>query len=175
MRFIFAAGTRHRTLAKFAAWIVVLALVVLMWREQDVIDYCTGAPRGPDLLLYAAGSGTEEQIDRALSQGADVNGPGVAGITPLIVASCSGHTYLVRALVARGADPNLSLRAGLCPLYSAVIANDGEIVDVLIASGADPNRMYDGETMLDVAVRLKRDDAAAALQQHHAQRSCDDL
>ncbi|KAG5186297.1 hypothetical protein JKP88DRAFT_214650 [Tribonema minus] len=58
-------------------------------------------------------------------------------------------------------------RTGLSPLHKAVEEGSTDIVQVLLAAGADRSAhaaLYDGDTPLQLARRLRRDDIAQALE-----------
>jgi ankyrin repeat protein len=150
--------------AKAMAWIVVITLAGLLWYGQDLVDWYAGAPQGQELLFCAAGNGTADDIDRALSQGADINGRGTTDATPLMIAADARNPASVRALLERHADPNLVACTGVTALYNAVIADDPETIELLIAAGASPNNRVCGETALDTALRVNHQDSIRILR-----------
>ncbi|MDR2011000.1 MAG: ankyrin repeat domain-containing protein [Bacteroidales bacterium] len=62
------------------------------------------------------------------------------GVTPLMLASQSGHAFTVKYLVSKGADVNLkSYEHKISPLTSAAKNNHLDIVEILYQNGADIN------------------------------------
>jgi len=110
-------------------------------------------------LLFAARSGDVESARVLLAAGAEVdevlpvkgatnNPPGLtAGVTPLLMASASGHEALSLFLLEHGANPN-AWDGGAAPLHYAVMEGVSyfhhrdamaELVKALLAHGANPN------------------------------------
>jgi len=162
---------RNRKRGKVLAWATVMILAALVWSGEDLVDWYAGTPKGNDLLFCAAGNGTAEDIDRALSQGAQINARGVSQLTPLIIAAGARNPASVRALLDRHADPNAVAETGLTALYNAVVADDPEVIEMLLNAGADPNYVSYGGTVLDLAIRMEHPDSARVLHQHGAQQA----
>jgi ankyrin repeat protein len=164
-------AARNGNWGKALAWTAVIVLAALVWRGPDLIDWYAGAPRGNDLLFCAAGDGTAEDIDRALSQGAQINARSVSELTPLFVAAGARHAVGVRALLDRGADPNAIADTGLTPLYSAVVSDDPAVIEMLLGAGANANFVNRGETALDAAIRMEHPSSERVLRKHGARRA----
>nr|XP_018670263.1 myotrophin-like [Ciona intestinalis] len=64
------------------------------------------------LLVTAADYGQSIIIEFLISKGANVNGAGKNGITPLLAAIWEGHSDAVRLLLKHGADKNLKSPGG---------------------------------------------------------------
>ena len=116
-------------------------------------------------LMFAARAGDVASARVLLAAGADVNdavglnggagganreGP-TASITPLLMASASGHEALSIFLVEHGADPNV-WDGGAAPLHYAVMEGTSylhvrssmdELVQVLLTHGADLNVRFE--------------------------------
>ena len=82
-------------------------------------------------LHAAARNGELAQVDRLLTQGAQLNAPDEAGRTPLILASMQGHLEVVRRLLAAGANAALLDREGLDALQHAQRLGLNQIVQLL--------------------------------------------
>ena len=65
-----------------------------------------------DPLLHAIHKDQEGSVRVLLAHGADVNGRGGGGITPLIMASGYGYTNIVRVLLDHGANAHLTANDG---------------------------------------------------------------
>ena len=85
-----------------------------------------------------------EAIKLLLSHGADVNGFGFQGFTPLIFAAAYGQDKLFELFLERGANVNAMDDSGGTPLIRAILptfANkpNMQMIDSLLAHHADPN------------------------------------
>lgn len=163
-------SVRQRAL-KAAVLLLLAALALAMWDGARLWDCLSGTPRGNELLLCASGSGTAQDIDKALEQGAQINARSATGCTPLIIASGAGNVAAVAALLSRGADVSLKADAGIDALYVAVANNHFAVVKILIDTGANPNSLTGGETSLDVALRMKHEKIASLLKERRAKRA----
>ena len=120
------------------------------------------------LTAYGATAGAPAVIEALVAAGAEVDGRGVAGTTPLLAAvkaaaragdaSSSGHSparatralAIVEALINAGADARLADAAGCTPLHAAACgapvevlfvlarARGGDDIDAIDARGATP-------------------------------------
>ncbi len=158
---------------KLAALFLLAALALAMWDGERLWDSLSGTPRGNELLFCASGSGSGGDVDKALEQGAEINARSPSGCTPLIIASGAGNVAAVRALLSRGADAFLKADAGIDALYVAIANNHFEVVKILLDAGANPNSLTGGETSLDVALRMKRENVVALLKDRDAKRARD--
>eukprot|EP00898_Chlorokybus_atmophyticus_P000139 jgi/Chlat1/1125/Chrsp111S08642 len=78
-------------------------------------------------LGAAASAGDVAKVKRLLKGGADPNGSGGGGHTPLHYAALAGHADICRALLAAGADPNARTAAGgATPLHRAALKGHAE-------------------------------------------------
>ena len=96
-------------------------------------------------LVRAAEAGGAEDIDKLLVQGAALNAPDAAGVTPVMKAAMFGNTRALVRLLEEG--PDLSCRDtkhGRTPLLWAVVYGQcvgdslGGCVGMLIRAGANP-------------------------------------
>ncbi len=162
-----APAFRESRVGRLLAIALVLVFGLMFWRGEMLWDHLAGNPRGDELLFCSSGSGDLAGIERALDQGADINARDMASLTPLMVACDSqSNEQAVRLLLERGADPNLEAQTGITALYNAVNGDNVELIKLLLSSGVDPNHAPNGETMLDVAIRLDRRRAMNVLIAH---------
>lgn len=79
-------------------------------------------------------------VERALAQGAHVDGREASGITALVIAAAEGNLPMVRLLLHHGADVNVEMPAGNSVLAATVYGEcDLETIQTLLEAGADPN------------------------------------
>ncbi len=92
-------------------------------------------------LANAACDGAATRVKPLVQAGADVNGQGTQGITPLIWAmSC--HNYAgISALLEQGANPNLPMAGGETAVYLAAGGSDPKILPLLLDHGGNPKVM----------------------------------
>ena len=108
-------------------------------------------------LLRAAENAQEEMVRLLLAHGADVEGRGPYGTSPLSSCACNQvdrrkRSKTLRLLLESGANVNARTRRGRTALFSAATAGWGpeDSVKVLLEYGADPNiRNDDGRTVLE--------------------------
>jgi ankyrin repeat protein len=115
-------------------------------------------------LVEAAEQGDRATALRLLAKGANANGAGPDGTTPVMWAASNDDVELVRALVRAGANVTLKNQFGTSALNEAAIVGSAPIVGLLIKAGADPNtKNPEGETPLMAAARSGKVDAARVL------------
>lgn len=110
--------------------------------------------------------GLIELVTQLLQDGANVNDRHwSSGVTPLMVASDSGHTEVVSLLLRSGADPNAQEdMAGYSPLLFASKEGHADVVSQLIEARADTNLpSYRQETPLSIACRHAHVEVATRL------------
>lgn len=108
-------------------------------------------------LLRASENAQEEMVRLLLAHGADVEGRGPYGTSPLSSCACNQvdrrkRSKTLRLLLESGANVNGRTRRGRTALFSAATAGWGpeDSVKVLLEYGADPNiRNDDGRTVLE--------------------------
>ena len=99
-------------------------------------------------------SGTPQQVQDAISKGADVNAQTKEGWTPLISAVMYNQNVdVVTTLLKAGADPNASGNNGTTALLEAAMWNqNSEVIAALLEAGADIKaRDKDSKTALMLA------------------------
>jgi ankyrin repeat protein len=95
-------------------------------------------------LATAACRGDEQGIAAALRDGADVNGQGHDGVTPLLWALGCDNARGIEALLKAGANPNQDVGAGTA-VYLAATRHDHRVLRVLLQHGGDANA-FDANT-----------------------------
>jgi ankyrin repeat protein len=111
-------------------------------------------------------AGALAQAEDCLRKGANVNGRGTNGLTPLMVASGRGFLRIVELLLAAGADPNMvEPRMGMTALHLAAQSGNPQIIGLLLDSGAfiDCQSPVLGNTPLIDAILYKQDAAVDML------------
>lgn len=90
-------------------------------------------------LASAACDGDLEKVRRALAAGADVNGRGNEGFTPLFWAMNCRNIASVQFLLSKGADPNVRLEDGTSAVWLAATYKDPRFLRALAAAGGSLN------------------------------------
>jgi len=85
----------------------------------------------PNDLIKACGEGNLQYVSELLDVGADVNGAGLEGRTPLMAAASRGHRDVVELLLKSGADAEATDRSGWTPGKYAIQYGHDE-VDMLL-------------------------------------------
>lgn len=125
-------------------------------------DGAPGAPETP-LNLTCYGESWPAGARMLVATGADVNRPGPAGVTPLMLTD---NASLAAFFLAHGADPNRRNSSGLTALIYAVLHNNPERVSLLLRRGADPKlRDSAGKTAVEYASERGFASLVAILQQ----------
>ena len=117
-----------------------------------------------DELNQAALAGHSNRTTELVSKGANVNGRGMHGMTPIMSAARGGHLNVVKQLVARGADVNSHNDSGSTLMW-AVDSGNEVLVYYLLQSGADvrwTNAL--GNTALDFAQAQKKTNVIRVLE-----------
>ncbi len=87
-------------------------------------------------LLAAAFNGVEDEVQRLLTMGAQVDVVDDDGDTPLILAATKGHEGVVAALLADGAQVGLANNSGKTALIWAAFNGQHDVVAALLDHGA---------------------------------------
>jgi|GEM_PF-2841915 len=104
-----------------------------------------------DMLIKAIDQNDEQLFNYLLKQGADVNGTGSKGWTPLGFAAHEGQLSFVRRLLDRGAQVNQPANSRRIPLLAAASEGHAEVVKLLIDRGAAPDAQAENRTALSLA------------------------
>jgi len=90
-------------------------------------------------LADAACRGDSEEVSTLAKQGADPNGLGFQGVTPLYWAITCENVAGMRALLKAGADPNLLFGGRFSATYQASTYRNPELLRLLLEFGGDPD------------------------------------
>lgn len=96
-------------------------------------------------LANAACNGDANAINAALAEGADPNGQGQEGATPLLWAINCENAEGVEALLQHGANANMELvtsRGAFTPVFAAVRNRHPEVLRSLLRHGGSPNAAF---------------------------------
>lgn len=93
-----------------------------------------------DSLRNAAAAGNVNDLLKALSQGADVDGKDDDGRTAMINAAWRGRSDVIQILLDHGADIAISDDRGRTPMIWGAINGQTKVVRALLDAGAEPNR-----------------------------------
>jgi ankyrin repeat protein len=96
-------------------------------------------------LFEASERGDLGEIDRLLTEGADVNAVIDGDGSPLIAAARRGHNEAVARLLDRGANPNLGVDGDGSPLIVAALKGHLSTVRLLLDRGADIHMPVEGD------------------------------
>ncbi|CBJ48769.1 ankyrin repeat domain protein [Ectocarpus siliculosus] len=130
---------------------VVLALV-----EKGIDLNCLNYKRGTPLHVAKIRSAPEQRAAiRALFEaGADIEGPGIRGRTPLRHAARSGSYAAILTLLQLGANVNSKDDVGKNPLHCACFFCHHDAADLLLRWGADETAVnLEGETVVSMVIR----------------------
>ncbi|HEY6343480.1 MAG TPA: ankyrin repeat domain-containing protein [Bryobacteraceae bacterium] len=93
---------------------------------------------GSTPLMFAARQGDLASARLLLAAGANPNETRADGMSPLVLASFSGHGDFAAFLLSKDASPNAA-DVGYAALHTAVLRGDVELVKTLLMYGANPN------------------------------------
>ena len=112
-------------------------------------------------LHYGSALGDIGAVERAIAEGANINGRDARGWSPLVWAANRGRPVILN-LIAAGADLDLTDAAGSSAVLHAVVGGHLDVADALVGSGANPNKGND-DGLTPLAVVLETADDARAL------------
>ncbi|MCE1246975.1 MAG: ankyrin repeat domain-containing protein [Firmicutes bacterium] len=92
-----------------------------------------------DEFLKAVKNGDIDKVEKALTQGMNVNLRTKDGWTPLYWAACKGHTRIAEILIDRGAYTNAKASNGETPLHEAAFFGHTTTIKLILSKGADVN------------------------------------
>ncbi|CAM9569843.1 unnamed protein product [Scytosiphon promiscuus] len=120
-------------------------------------------------LGCALRDGSLMEVDRALKDGADVNGFGTDLPPPIVGAACLGHVGIIKLLIDRGAkletaffktdSEGPAFLLGIRAVHAAVAGGQVDALRLLLRAGADPNSPTAGGA---TALMLESDDDASS-------------
>ena len=116
-----------------------------------------GEPSINQELLWAAETGSLEQVKTLLSKGANINAKNEKGQTALMVAAWRKRLEIVRCLIDNGADVNATNQYGGTALMDAAMTGHLEVVKPLIDRGVDlhAKTQRGGTVLMQAASHLK--------------------
>lgn len=135
---------------------------------QDVngVDFGKWTPLhwGVDMGAVAGAGQREEVVLTLIAVGANLDAKDFEGSTPLLRACMSGSENLVRLLIAAGADTTTN-KFGWTPFLESVRGGYDAIVVQFLERGASKvERSPGGETALQMARRIGRDEVVCILE-----------
>ncbi|MGO1070852.1 ankyrin repeat domain-containing protein [Lysobacter sp. CA199] len=89
-------------------------------------------------LAEAAAAGDAARVRERVAAGAQVDGRGAKGVTPLQWALYHHSLAGMRALLAAGADPKVAAHDCMTVVHLAAMADDPRYLRALLEHGADP-------------------------------------
>ena len=114
-------------------------------------------------------TGSTQEVEEALRNGADVNARDKHGETALMKAAIYGRTEVAEALLKHGANVNARDKEGRSILMLAAIYGRTEVAEALLKYGANVNaRDKEGRTSLIVSARRDSAKLAEVLLRHGA-------
>ncbi len=116
-----------------------------------------------DMLIKAIDHDDEQLFSYLLKQGADVNGTGSKGWTPLGFAAHEGRLQFVRLLLERGARADQPASGNRTPLLAAAAEGHAEVVKLLLAKVDRPAQEAWGSKALGAAAREGHADVVRVL------------
>lgn len=136
----------------------IKGLIVLFVFAAVFIGWGTAPAREDDrtsLLIAAASNGNTARVLDLLRKGADVNGRGSRGRTPIMAAAYGNHIETVAALIDAGADVNLRDNQMNNPFLYAGAEGLLDILKLTVKAGADPNltNRFGGTALIPAAER----------------------
>jgi uncharacterized protein len=100
-------------------------------------------------LVQLAGSGTAQQVQDAIKNGADLNAADSNGKTALMAATFNPDSAVLTALLKAGASVNAKEHDGGTALMYAAVSNPPAVITTLLKAGANVNDQdKDGGTPL---------------------------
>lgn len=130
------------------------------WRAWALED---GPQPGATALHVAARSGNTTQIERALADGAAIDGVDDAGLSALQIAANEKHWDAVARLLEEGADPNVFSADEAPPIMRAAGEGNAAIVERLLAANASPKVSFRNSCALMEAVKADHVDVVDIL------------
>lgn len=128
-----------------------------------------GCTSPPATLSDAITADDLARVERHIDEGADLEGPLVFGLTPLMRAANRDNTEIVAALVEAGADVDGAGSGGLTPLHTAARSDAMDALSYLLDAGGRPEiRSASGMNALDHAAASGSTDVLVALTSHGA-------
>ncbi len=117
---------------------LILILTFLIIKSSDLLScHFFGSETVNDRLMEAAKNNNLEAVQKALSEGADVNAQGLYGETALIEAARKGNVAIAEKLLEAGADINTESYEGFTAYGEALAKKKEEMLKFLRAWDAN--------------------------------------
>jgi hypothetical protein len=154
-------GRTPLMLAAMGGYVDVIATLISSGAAVDDQDNC-----GQTALWYASFNGYVDVVKKLLEAMASLELGNREGSTPLIAAVIADKDDVVYALLKNGANANARWKKeGQTPLIEATYNGNTAIVKLLLGSGAKVEEKSKlGETALDIAKRMGREDIRELLE-----------
>lgn len=91
------------------------------------------------LLFSAAYTGNQQEVEKFLAEGADINFKTELNQTLLHAAVIGNNKYIVQLFIDKGIDVNAIDKTGQTILHKAAIRGNAAMIELLIANGVDLN------------------------------------
>lgn len=140
------AGVKSMTVMEFAAMLNDVESVEFIFER-----YGSNTLKGNE-LIFAAGFGCIDVVNKLIFWKDDVNRVGYIGFTPLRYAIQEGETEVVKLLLEAGADRWWCDEEGQSLLYVAAAEKHNEIVKLLLADIPDQQRHHLTEAFIIAGV-----------------------
>ncbi|KAF5833799.1 tankyrase 2 [Dunaliella salina] len=115
-----------------------------------------------------------EDVQAALSGGANVDAADEQGRTALHMASANGHLEIVRRLLSAGADAESKNAGSNTPLHFACLNGHLEVARALLEAGAKASVVNSaGRTPIDEALDKSAEDLVALIDEHSGTSTTD--
>jgi hypothetical protein len=126
-------------------------------------------------LYNAARNGKAAIIRQLVADGIPPDKRNIRGVTPLWMASTSGHTEVVEVLLAtKAVNVNVKSISGRTPLFWAAAFGFSKVVQLLLDYGAEQNYTdKDGKSPLSIAQSYHRATVIAMLTRHDVVSTAD--
>jgi ankyrin repeat protein len=138
------------------------------------VDYSSPMAKKWPLLLEALQKGDLETVEKMIEEGINVNLVR-DGVTPLMIASSSGHTEIAETLLQAGVNINEKTEDGWTALHKAAVDQNGPaIAELLMQSGIDVEaKNKSGKTALNLAEEKGHREIVRAIKKHRTQLAID--
>ncbi|KAF5978224.1 hypothetical protein FBULB1_6208 [Fusarium bulbicola] len=139
-------------------------------RSEDEVKRALKQGADPNTLNaihYAAENGSVNIVGLLLEYGVDVDTPNPTGQTALQCAARNGCEDVVKFLLEKGGDVNATDENDHTALHGAAGQDNSDIVKMLLDAGADPDAEdLDGNVAIDFAERRKLEEIIDMLENH---------
>jgi ankyrin repeat protein len=161
---------RERRISFIMYRFLLLGIVLIGAHGDDDGDDRTRWP-----LIFAAGEGNGQEVERLLASGADVGEKSKDGETALHVAAIRGDLRTLTALLAAGAEVDARTPPGstifMTPTMWATYHGHTQFVQRLLEAGADPTAADEnGKTLLTMTQEAGQPEIESLVRKYYALR-----